>query len=131
MRYILDTHVLLWIFLEPERLSKIVLDILADEQNIIYYSQVSLWEISIKYGLKKLNLRGISPEEFYAELETRSYVCLPMDNLNVITNYQLPLRHKDPFDRLLIWTALRNNLTFLTVDRTTARYAEDGLKCVW
>jgi PIN domain nuclease of toxin-antitoxin system len=131
MNYLVDTHVLIWVFSVPKKISPTVLAILNDENNLVYYSPVSLWEISIKYGAKKLTLEGYTPEEFYAELETRSYVCLPMDNLHVITNYQLPLRHKDPFDRLLIWTALRNDLTFLTVDRTAARYAKDGLKCVW
>jgi PIN domain nuclease of toxin-antitoxin system len=131
MNYLVDTHILIWAFSAPKKISPAVWAILADENNLVYYSPVSLWEISIKYGVKKLTLAGCAPEEFFAEIETRSYVCLPLNNLDLITNYQLPLRHKDPFDRLLIWTALKNGLTLLTADRTTARYAKDGLRCVW
>jgi PIN domain nuclease of toxin-antitoxin system len=131
MYYLTDTHVLLWAVITPEKLSGAVWDILENERNVVYYSPVNLWEISIKYGIDKLKLGGVNPEKFFTEVENSDYVCLPLSNSDVITNYKLPLRHKDPFDRLLIWTALRNNLTFLTVDRTTARYAKDGLKCVW
>ncbi|MDR1453123.1 MAG: type II toxin-antitoxin system VapC family toxin [Candidatus Margulisbacteria bacterium] len=131
MNYLVDTHILIWAFSARKKISPTVLNILSNENNLVYYSPVSLWEIAIKYGVKKLTLAGYTPEEFFAELETRSYICLPLNNLDLITNYQLPMRHRDPFDRLLIWTALQNNLTFLTVDRTAARYVKDGLKCVW
>ena len=53
MKYLVDTHILLWSFIEPEQLSKNISQILLEENNDIYYSPINLWEISIKYTLKK------------------------------------------------------------------------------
>jgi PIN domain nuclease of toxin-antitoxin system len=68
MNYLADTHILLWSFLETDKLSEEIKSILLDENNIIYYSPISLWEISIKYGLGKLSLKGGTPENFFDEL---------------------------------------------------------------
>jgi PIN domain nuclease of toxin-antitoxin system len=69
MNYLADTHVLLWSFVEPGRLTENIRRILLDEDNNIHYSPINLWEISIKYGLKKLRLENLTPEEFFEELE--------------------------------------------------------------
>lgn len=130
MRILLDTHFLLWIFIDSGHLSSTHKSYLLDESNEIYYSPVSLWEISIKYSLGKLDLQGITPEEFYAEL-TQSFVqCLPIMNQTLVTSYQLPRLHKDPFDRLLIWQAIENHLYFLSVDQQTSAYSDHGLLCL-
>jgi PIN domain nuclease of toxin-antitoxin system len=63
MNYLVDTHILLWSFLETHRLSKEIKSILLDDDNNIYYSPINLWEISIKYGLRKLFLNGGTPAE--------------------------------------------------------------------
>ncbi|MDR0761302.1 MAG: PIN domain-containing protein [Treponema sp.] len=52
MNYLVDTHILLWSFIEPKKLTENIRRILLDEDNTIFYSQINLWEISIKYGLK-------------------------------------------------------------------------------
>jgi PIN domain nuclease of toxin-antitoxin system len=75
MNYLVDTHILLCSFLETNRLSKEIKTVLLNENNMIYYSPVSLWEISIKYGLKKLNLNGGTPDDFYEELNNSFYLC--------------------------------------------------------
>jgi PIN domain nuclease of toxin-antitoxin system len=123
-----DTHILLWSFFEPRRLSENVRSILLDENNDIYFSPVNLWEISLKYCLKKLSLNGLTPEEFYEELENSYYLCKEIDNLDIVTNYQLPIRHKDPFDRFLIWEAIKNNFILISSDSAIAKYKTDGLK---
>lgn len=76
---------------------------IGNEDNDIYYSPINLWEISIKYRLKKLYLNRLTPEEFFKELENSYYICKEINNENIITNYKLPMYHKDPFDRFLIW----------------------------
>ena len=68
MKYLVDTHILLWAFIEPEQLSKSSSKILLGENNDIYYSPINLWEISIKYALKKLDLKGVTPADFFEEL---------------------------------------------------------------
>jgi PIN domain nuclease of toxin-antitoxin system len=81
-----------------------------------------LWEISIKYGLKKLNLSGLTPEEFYEEVENSYYICKKINNINITTNYKLPAYHGDPFDRFLIWESIRDNFILLSVDDALTQY---------
>ena len=69
MKILLDTHYLLWAFIDTNKISKSVYNKLLSDENDIYYSQASLWEISIKYNLGKLSLKGMKPEEFYEELK--------------------------------------------------------------
>jgi PIN domain nuclease of toxin-antitoxin system len=130
MKYLLDTHILLWSFFEPEKLSENTRSVLLDDNNDIYYSPVNLWEISIKYGLKKLSIEGLTPEEFYSELEKSYYICTKIENITLITNYRLPVYHKDPFDRFLVWEAIRNNFILISVDKTLTQYRKEGLKII-
>jgi PIN domain nuclease of toxin-antitoxin system len=131
MNYLVDTHILLWSFIEPKKLTENIRLILLDEDNTIYYSPINLWEISIKYGLKKLYLDNLTPEKFFQELENSYYVCKEIDNINIITNYKLPMLHKDPFDRFLIWESIRNDFILLSIDKTLAQYKNDGLKTMY
>jgi PIN domain nuclease of toxin-antitoxin system len=131
MKYLVDTHILLWSFIEPEKLSDNIRKLLLDEDNDIYYSPINLWEISIKYGLKKLKLNGLTPEEFYNELEDSYYLCKEVNNKDLITNYKLPMYHKDPFDRFLIWEAMKNDFIFMSIDDKMELYKKDGLKVIY
>ena len=136
MNYLVDTHILLWSFLETGKLSKKVKSILLDENNEIYYSPVSLWEISIKYGLKKLFLNGGTPDDFFMELNNSFYHCKTIAAIDLITNYKLPIYHgaggtKDPFDRFLIWEAIRNDFVLLSVDKNIDLYKKEGLKIIY
>jgi len=130
MNYLADTHILLWSFLETAKLSEKIKSILLDEDNVIYYSPISLWEISIKYGLKKLALKGGTPDDFFNELNNSYYHCKAIDNIELITNYKLPIHHKDPFDRFLIWEAIRNDFILMSVDENMDLYKKDGLKII-
>jgi PIN domain nuclease of toxin-antitoxin system len=130
MKYLVDTQILLWSFIDPEKLSSTVSQILTDENNIIHYSPINLWEISIKYGLKKMDLKGITPQNFYKEVENSFYICKEMNNEDIITSYKLPIYHKDPFDRFLIWEAVRNDFVFMSADSQMELYKKDGLKVV-
>jgi PIN domain nuclease of toxin-antitoxin system len=129
-KYLVDTHILLWSFIEPEKLSDKIKELLLDEDNDIYYSPVNLWEISIKYGLKKLELNGLTPEEFYKELKDSHYLCKEVNNEDLITNYQLLIHHRDPFDRFLIWEAIRNDFILMSIDSNIELYKKDGLKVI-
>jgi len=130
MNYLADTHILLWSFLETGRLPANIQSILLDESNVIYYSPISLWEISIKYGLKKLSLKGGTPDDFYNELNSSYYYCKPIDAVDLATNYKLPAYHKDPFDRFLIWEAIRNDFILISADESIKSYEKDGLRMV-
>lgn len=96
--------------------------------NEIYYSQASLWEISIKYSIGKLYLNGVTPEELYNEIENSFLLCRALENQDLISSYRLPREHKDPFDRMIIWQAIKDDMTFISVDSKMDKYVEDGLK---
>jgi len=130
MNYLVDTHILLWSFLETGKLSRKIKSILLDESNEIFYSPISLWEISIKYGLKKLSLNGGTPDDFFNELSKSYYRCTAINPIDLITNYKLPMRHKDPFDRFLIWEAIKNDFLLISVDENMELYKKDGLRVV-
>jgi len=131
MKYLVDTHVLLWSFIDPEKLSVNITQILIDQNNDIFYSPINLWEISIKYGLKKLDLKGITPEDFYKEIDISFFICKEINNNDLVTSYRLPKYHKDTFDRFLIWEAIRNDLFLLSVDKNMDLYKNDGLKVIY
>ena len=128
MNYIVDTHILLWSFTDPDNLSKQAQSTLLDEDNSIYYSQCSLWEISLKYSLKKLQLEQKTPEQFYEVLESSFFLCKPIDNLELVTFYKLPIEHKDPFDRAIIWQAIVNDFVLVSDDPQFAKYKKYGLR---
>jgi len=131
MNYLVDTHILLWSFLETNKLSKEIKSILLNENNEIYYSPISIWEISIKYGLKKLFLNGGTPDDFFDELNNSFYRCKRIDNMDLITSYKLPVYHKDPFDRFLIWEAIKNDFVLISIDQNMELYKKEGLKIVY
>ena len=85
-------------------------------------------EIAIKYSLNKLNLNGINPEQFFQAVERSFLTALPLDESTLISSYHLPKHHKDPFDRLLIWTCICHRLLFLSQDSSNALYQAHGLQ---
>jgi PIN domain nuclease of toxin-antitoxin system len=128
MSYLLDTQHLLWLFIDPEKITKNRSSIIATESNDIYFSQVSLWEISIKFKLGKLKLGGGTPEDFYSEIENSFLICRKIENKELISSHNLALLHRDPFDRLLIWQAIQSNYTFISSDHQMKDYKEYHLK---
>ena len=128
MKILVDTHYLLWMFLDTAKISDRVKEALISEENEIYYSQASLWEISIKYSIGKLFLNGITPEDFYQEIEDSFLVCKRLESQDLISSYHLPREHKDPFDRMIIWQAIKEEMTLLSVDTRMNDYLEYGLK---
>ena len=130
MNCLVDTHILLWSFLETDKLSGNIKAILLNEDYKIYYSPISLWEISIKYGLKKLFLNGGTPDDFFKELQNSFYRCKEIDTIDMITNYKLPVYHKDPFDRFLIWEAIKSDFILISNDENIGLYKKEGLKVI-
>jgi len=128
MNILIDTHYLLWSFIDTSKIEKRIFEILMLEENDIYYSQASLWEISIKYTLGKLSLEGITPEDLYQEIKNSQLKCRRFMNDELISFYQLPIEHRDPFDRIMIWQAIRSDFYLLTRDGQAERYEKHGLK---
>ncbi len=132
MKYLLDTHYLIWSLIDPEKIDKKKKKILLDENSEKYISQISFWEISIKYSLGKLELNGITPEELLEAAIESGFQILELETKVLATSYKLPKKdkHKDPFDRLMIWECICNEYIFLTEDEKVKEYKENGLKIV-
>ena len=123
MRVLIDTHIFLWLFLEPKRISKQIQEFLEDNfTNEIYVSHATAWEIAIKYGVRKLKLPQ-TPELFVPDrIKRANFLHLPIKIQHVLQVHNLPPIHKDPFDRLLVSQARIENLTILTADPSFAKY---------
>jgi PIN domain nuclease of toxin-antitoxin system len=128
MKILLDTHYLLWSFIDTSKIDKKIYSELLSDENEVFYSQASLWEISIKYNLGKIVLVGMDPEGFYQEIENSHLKCRALENEELITFYKLPTEHKDPFDRIMIWQAIKSEYYFLSSDGRIADYTKYGLK---
>ena len=112
--YLIDTHCWLCWHIEPERLDQPVLHLIEDGATEIFFSVVSAWEITIKYGLNKLTL-PLPPEKYIPSRLRRSYMeILPIELEHTLGVGKLPDHHRDPFDRLLIAQALSEKLTIIT-----------------
>jgi len=127
MKYLIDTNVLIWWFFDSSRITRAIFNILKNEESTIYYSPLSLWEISIKYGLGKLDLGKKTPEDLALEIGKSFYFRLSVTDVDIASSYRLPRYHNDPFDRMLIWQAIQNDLVFLTADKGARQYIEEGL----
>lgn len=121
-RYLLDTHVWLWLQTTPERLRDEVGELLADRTNTLFLSAASSWEIAIKYRLGRLPLPE-SPAEYVPERVRRSGVTpLPVEHAHALRVADLPEHHRDPFDRLLIAQAQLLNVPIVTADQQFGAY---------
>jgi PIN domain nuclease of toxin-antitoxin system len=123
MRFLLDTHVFLWIFSDlPGFKTKVKQFFYAVDENAFYLSDASVWEASIKYGSGKLKLPE-DPEQFFTDRVRRAgYKHLSIDLRHVATVHILPLHHRDPFDRLLVSQARIEDMTVISDDPVFGRY---------
>ena len=121
MRYLLDTHILLWFFEEPARLSEQDKSIILDPDSEIYVSIASAWEVAIKISLGKIDLQG-GVNVFLQSIERNGFFLLPIKKEHLECVETLPFHHRDPFDRLLIATAIREGLGLVTDDEKIGLY---------
>ena len=128
MRLLLDTHVFLWWTLGEPRLAPTALSMLVDPANGLFLSSASGFEIATKVGIGKLKL-PTDVESFVADGMRRGRVDeLPATLRHAYRVVTLPPHHRDPFDRLLIATALEEGLDLLTNDPEVRKYP---VKTVW
>lgn len=123
--FLIDTHVLLWLDQQPERLSEQTLSLLRDPQHAIYCSAVSLWEIAIKQSVNKLQVKG----SLVVLLADYGMTELPVTARHAELTRTLPLHHRDPFDRMLVAQAMAEQLVLITADRRMLAYEVGILSC--
>lgn len=127
MRLLADTQVLIWALLSPQKLSARAAAALQNPEHEIFCSVATVWEMAIKLRLKKLEL-GATLEEFVAQHRANNIHFLPVRVAHAVQVAELPLHHRDPFDRLLIAQAMQEKLRIITVDPAFARYP---ISTVW
>ncbi len=121
MRLLLDSHILLWSVFEPQKLFGTMQEAIANTENLVCVSIVSMWEIAIKQSIGRL----IIPEGFFDIIYKKSGFDLLLLQPNHISHYlTLPLHHRDPFDRMLIAQAKAEQLTLVTNDEAMMQYEQ-------
>ena len=123
MKYIVDTHILLWYSEGGNKLSNDILFLLNSNPSDIYISQATFWEITIKKSLGKLNLIS-SVSDFYYKAIENSFLVLHFDADTYRVLEELPQFHQDPFDRIIISQAISKNFTIITQDQKFKFYEE-------
>ncbi len=132
MKYLLDTHTLIWAVTKPQKLSDTVKTILEDTTNDVVVSAISFWEISLKYSIQKLTLEGLVPEDFPKAAVDTGFRLLDLDGTTAGSYHRLSAtHHRDPFDRMLIWQAIQHDFRLISKDSTVKKYKSEGLRVVW
>jgi PIN domain nuclease of toxin-antitoxin system len=121
MKFLLDTHLLLWAAAEPRRLSKQARALIDNPDNDLLFSAASLWEVAIKRGLGRDDFK-VDARLLRRGLLDNGYSELPIISDHVVAIDSLPPIHKDPFDRILVAQATVEGVTLLTIDSVVRRY---------
>ena len=122
MRVLLDTHVFLWLNDDPSKLSPAARLVCDDSANSLYLSLASLWEIQIKQQLGKLQFDLPWQEMLTVQQQDNGLILLPIEISHIAALENLPLVHRDPFDRLLIAQAIQEGMTILSADSVFTNY---------
>lgn len=122
MKLLLDTHVLLWALLEPEKLSPKLRIALEDSDNILVVSAATAWEIATKWRLGKLRHAQAVVENYAMALHRLAAVDLPISGAVARQAGLWAVPHRDPFDRLLAAQALSDELVLASMDPAFAQF---------
>ncbi|HEU5351013.1 MAG TPA: type II toxin-antitoxin system VapC family toxin [Terracidiphilus sp.] len=120
MRLLLDTHIFLWMVNGNLRVGTRERELIANAKEV-YISSATLWEIAIKFSAGKLR---VDMNALLEEIATGGFRQLPVMNRHAMAVAQLPLLHRDPFDRMLIAQAMAEPMRLLTADARLAAYSE-------
>ena len=121
MRYLLDTHVIIWMVEDSANLPLTIKEIIRNPENQVVISSISLWEIAIKMNIGKLTL-NLMFDELVDVLKHGDFDFVQIEDEYLSGLLDLPLLHKDPFDRLLISTAIAEKMTLVTIDENIQKY---------
>jgi len=128
MKLLLDTHAALFMWIEPSRLGQTARTLLSDPTNKVIFSQVSTWEICLKHRLGKLPLPQKPATYLKKRMRESDLTYEPISDAALFSTVDLPLLHKDPFDRLLVATARELDVPLVTTDASIIRY---DVKTLW
>lgn len=121
MNYLIDTHILLWYITGDIRIKPDTRDKIESNNNLVFVSNASLWEIAIKQSIGKLNL-NVSLSELFDFLRKKGFEILEYDIKDLETLQTLPFHHQDPFDRIIIAQVKTKFLEIITNDTMVMKY---------
>ncbi|PIR59209.1 MAG: PIN domain nuclease [Candidatus Pacebacteria bacterium CG10_big_fil_rev_8_21_14_0_10_56_10] len=125
---LLDTVTFLWVVTGSSKLSKKAEELYLNENNKVYLSSISVWEIVIKYKLGKLPLPEKPDKYIPAQRKLHGVEPLPLEEDDVVKLEKLKNLHSDPFDRMLVCQAIARDFVIVTPDRLIRQYS---VKTVW
>lgn len=128
MEFIIDSHVFIWFFSLPEKLSKKAKKILLNDESNIYLSAASIWEIGLKYKIGKLSLPENPREYILSRTNSAEIKLLPIQPSNSFTVNELELIHRDPFDRMIVAQSKDNKIAVLSNDEIFDKY---NIERIW
>lgn len=121
MKFLLDTHLLLWASFSPEKLSTSARKLLTPTTTQLFFSAANIWEISIKKSLLRKDF-VVDAHSLRRSLLDNDYAEIPITGDHALALELLPPIHKDPFDRILIAQSITEGITLLTVDPVLSKY---------
>ncbi len=127
MKYLLDTHIILWAGFDVKRLSRKAKAILENPENALYFSPISLWEISIKHE-KHPEQMAVTSERVRDIAIKMGFIELPVRSRHGVDIAKLPDIHNDPFDRMLVTQARSDGLCLLSHDSKVIAYGESVVR---
>jgi PIN domain nuclease of toxin-antitoxin system len=129
MKFIIDTQILIWFNLDNGKLKQRVLELITNPENLVYVSQISLFEIAVKQNVGKLSDLDWGTFTIKKQLEKDGFQFLNIENKHIQRYISLTKfdSHRDPFDRLLISTAISERLTVISADEKFKLYSSEIL----
>ena len=118
MNLLLDTHIMIWALENNPKLSQKARAAIIQGENMVYVSTATIWEMSIKESMGKLS----TPDNLLDELQLHRFTILNINFEHARLAGQLPMIHKDPFDRMLIAQAQLEKLTLISNDKFISQY---------
>jgi len=130
MKLLLDTHAFLWLLNDDydHLRDKTAKELFLDENNTLFFSMASIWEMAIKISLEKLNINLALANFIPEQLAINNIQLLDIRFEHVLKTMELPFHHRDPFDRLIIAQTFIEEMTLLSVDSIFAAY---DVRHVW
>jgi PIN domain nuclease of toxin-antitoxin system len=127
-KFLLDTQIVMWLANEPEKISVQCYDVILNNENELYFSYASIWELSIKESVGKLKLNLPLQDFISEEIEKHCLLLLPISLSSIYHNQHLPLIHKDPFDRILAAQSIIEKMPLISADKIFDDY---NIKRIW
>lgn len=132
MKLLLDTHTLIWFVYSPKKIPLKTLRLIERPETDVWFSTLSIWEISLKFSLGKLSLKNITPEGIVDAAKEQDFNSVTISEKDALGFATLPRHiHSDPFDRMLIGQAIERGLTFVSGESGLDHYKKLGLKWLW